>query len=633
MNKIFSLKHKWLLLSVLAVLLVTLLPLVGNTHIITEEPWHPAPAAYLRALFYANQKPVDWDLIAKEYDIVRESGYRFDSIYQALAPAQKVAGVDHAIAIRKAIDSKDRQALYTASTRALSQLTRHYIAEAEESLKRPGAAIEDVLNAQRTYRAFGSFIQQADPEAFKRIGLAWLDMASSVGSAGVAGIGAKSADIVKFSAGRTVIEDYLIANYEVDRFRSRRSLQPIPNSVAEADITTSLPPGSNMNDQVPLPRLVLNFEARGLDEKDLFLVAYGDMLFDSPEIFGGASKEIGLACATCHNRSDINQDFFIPGVSHQSGAADVTGEFFNPRFNNNSGDSLDIPSLRGLRFTAPYGRNGRFASLRDFTRNGIVNEFAGNEPTPLMLDALIIYMLEFDFLPAPYLNPGGTLNDRAPRAAKRGEVIFNTPFAGMDGMSCSTCHIPNSHFLDQRQHDIGSGNPASPYARDSAFDTPTLLNIKHNAPYFHDGSLNTLAQVVEWFDQRFNLSLTRAQKSDLTAYLDAVGTGEDPFEVFDDENTPFLLAWGELSTFISTLNTLIPAKDQFHADLLIRTVSPDLRADASGLQDLSQAPMVYELADSLDEIQTAINAKDWTKAERLWEEYKVVEDKYGPQFK
>ena len=130
-------------------------------------------------------------------------------------------------------------------------------------------------------------------------------------------------------------------------------------------------------------------------------------------------------------------------------------------------------------------------------------------------------------------------------------------------------------------------------------------------PYFHDGSLDTLADVVAWFNEQFNLELTGSQKTDLTAYLEAVGTGEEPFEIFDDENTVFRLAWEELSTFISTLDTLIPAQDTFHADLLIRTVAPDLRADASGLTDLSQAPMVYELADELEKIQTAILAGDW----------------------
>ena len=44
-----------------------------------------------------------------------------------------------------------------------------------------------------------------------------------------------------------------------------------------------LPPGSDLNDQDPLPRLVLNIEEQGIDERDrVSWSPYGDMLFDSP---------------------------------------------------------------------------------------------------------------------------------------------------------------------------------------------------------------------------------------------------------------------------------------------------------------------------------------------------------------
>jgi mono/diheme cytochrome c family protein len=378
---------------------------------------------------------------------------------------------------------------------------------------------------------------------------------------------------------------------------------------------------------------VLNFEARGVDEKDLFLVAYGDMLFDSPEIFGEPARSIGLTCSRCHPRSDINPAFVIPGISHTPGTVDVDGHFFNPRFNDHRTDPLDIPSLRGIRFTAPYGRDGRFASLRDFVRNVIVNEFSGKEPTPLMLDALVTYMLEFDWLPSPYLSPDGTLTPTASQAAKRGEVLFNTPYKGMGGRTCATCHVPSANFLDGLRHDIGSGEPASPNARDSFFDTPTLINVRHTAPYFHDGSLETLADVVAWFDTRLTLGLTKQEKADLAAYLEAVGTGEEPFEVFTEEKTRFRLDWEELTTFISTLDTLLPARDVYHSDLLIRTVATDLRVDASGLKDLGQAPLLYQMADKLEKVRDAIQAGDWARAHRLWEEYKRLEARYDPQLR
>jgi cytochrome c peroxidase len=636
MKQILTYERKSVLVLIaIALSLALLLPLATFAHVVPEEPWHPVPAAYRRALFYTNLKPIDWQLIAQEYEApIQESGYDSKTAYDLIAEAQDSENVDHVAAISKAIANEDATALHAASTRAISQLTRYHLAQAAEKLDEPGAAFDNVANAQRFFRSFNQdFLEQADPAAFQQLGLAWLDLLNSVGNAGVLGIGVVDPDPNTFAAARQSVEDYLIANYEVDEFASRGQFAPVPETAPEVDLAPWLPPGTDLSDQDPLPRLVLNFEERGINEADLFLVAYGDMLFDSPEIFGEPARSLGLTCSMCHNRSDINQRFFIPGISPQPGAADVDGHFFNSRFNDFRDDPLDIPSLRGLRFTGPYGRDGRFASLRDFTRNVVVNEFAGEEPTPLMLDALVAYQLEFDWLPAPYLNPDGTLNDQASEAARRGEVLFNTPLEGMGGRACSTCHIPSSNFMDGLTHDIGTGNPASPGARDSFFNTPTLLSIQYTAPYFHDGSLGTLAEVVVWFDENFDLELSEQEQTDLTAYLEAAGTGEDPYELFDEENTQLALDWAELSTFLSTLDTLIPAQDTFHALLLLDTVSPDLRLDASGATDRDIIPRVYEIADKLDELRAAIEAGDWERAAELNEEYKALAEEYGPEFK
>ena len=95
-----------------------------------------------------------------------------------------------------------------------------------------------------------------------------------------------------------------------------------------------------------------------------------------------------------------------------------------------------------------------------------------------------------------------------------------------------------------------SARPTRPYdgARAGAFDTPTLLSIAYNAPYFHDGSLPTLASVVDWFDSTKGLGLSEAERADLTAYLETVGAGDEPLRgIFDDRNTPFRLAFDELN--------------------------------------------------------------------------------------
>ena len=601
-------------------------------HIVTETPWHPIAAGYRTMMFLGDLKPVPWHKIRDAFENTLPGSYGSKSAHQKLIALGSASGEAASAAILRAIEIKDRQALYAAATRTLSQTLRRHLDLATENLDNPSVAVHHIEAAQALYRALRTFIRQSDAGNYRKLGRAWLTLTSTVGFTGVLGSGAIAPDRARFDAARKVIDQYLAADFEPERFAPRTKLTPLPESVVasgrKVDIAPWLPPGSNLNDQDPLPRLVLNFEERGIDETDLPLIAYGDMLFDSPEIFGKPARSLGMTCSTCHNRSDINQSFFIPGISHQPGAVDVDGQFFNPLFNDRRADSLDIPSLRGLRLTGPYGRDGRFASLRDFTRNVIVNEFGGKEPTPFMLDALVTYMLEFDFLPNKKIDSGGLLTKGASDAARRGEKLFRKPFAQMDGKSCASCHVPSANFLDRRAHNIGSEKGGYESSREAAYDTPTLLGTRFTAPYFHNGSLPTLASVVDWFDQRKNLKLSKDERADLTAYLEAVGDAEEPYEVYEGKHTPFRLAFEELTTFASTLDTLLPARDAFHAKLMIDTVAADLSADASGMANLQAKPNVYELAAILVDVGKAIDRKDWDQAEKHWTAFKKRKEEY-----
>ena len=587
-----------------------------------EAPWLPEAAAYRSTLFLGNLAPIPWDAIARAWT---EPYHGSEFATGAMDRLSAVSALDTSL-LQNSIIREDRQAVFTEATRLLANRILEEI-DAALATDDPATAQQAVSTARELYRAFSDHIRAADQTASRRIGLAWLELASSAGSAGVLGAGALDANKDAMVAARSVISDYLNANYLVEDFAPRKTLNALPETIAlqgdDIELPPSLPPGSDIFDQDPLPLLVLNFEEQGIDETDLPLIAYGDMLFDSAQIFGSPARDLGIACSTCHNRSDINQRFFIPGASHQPGAIDVDGAFFNPMFNDRRDDPIDIPSLRGLRFTGPYGRDGRFASLRDFTRNVIVNEFGGSEPTPFMLDALVGYMLEFDFLPNAMLTGDGRLSDAAPEAARRGEAIFNRPFPGLGNKSCSDCHVPDANFLDRQAHDIGSVAPAYQGARAGALDTPTLLGTAYTAPYFHDGSFPTLASVVDWFDETKSLELTDAERADLTAYLETVGAADEPYETFDDENTPFRLAFAELTTFASTLDTLLPRKDAQHILLLVDTVAADLAADASTMANLAARPDIYQLADRLNAVGAAVRENDWAAAKESWAAFKL----------
>jgi hypothetical protein len=51
---------------------------------------------------------------------------------------------------------------------------------------------------------------------------------------------------------------------------------------------------------------------------------------------------------------------------------------------------------------------------------------------------------------------------------------------------------------------------------------PVLRGLAARAPYFHNGAAATLAQVVDFYDQRFQMALTEKQKAQLVAFLNSL---------------------------------------------------------------------------------------------------------------
>jgi cytochrome c peroxidase len=74
-------------------------------------------------------------------------------------------------------------------------------------------------------------------------------------------------------------------------------------------------------------------------------------------------------------------------------------------------------------------------------------------------------------------------------AEQRGKVVFESA-----GANCITCH-PAPLYSDLEVHDVGTA-----YARGEWFgpfiDTPTLRFLYDSAPYLHDGSADTLREVL-----------------------------------------------------------------------------------------------------------------------------------------
>src|SRR5262249_34852095 len=88
----------------------------------------------------------------------------------------------------------------------------------------------------------------------------------------------------------------------------------------------------------------------------------------------------------------------------------------------------------------------------------------------------------------------------------------------------------------------------------------------------HDGRYDTYDQVVGHFDAKFELGLSAQDKSDLVAYLTAVGDG---VQAYERDGAAARLQ--EISGFVSVLNKAIPERDNATIDLVVDTVGGELR--------------------------------------------------------
>jgi hypothetical protein len=380
-----------------------------------------------------------------------------------------------------------------------------------------------------------------------------------------------------------------------------------------------LPAGSELNeDAAYVPHEILRSEYRG--DRTSYVVGLGDLAFNSPSILGDVARRAGISCGTCHIGGANNAKLFVPGLSTRPGTFDTTGALFNPKADNHVYDPVRIPSLRGARYLAPYGHDGRMASLRDFVRNVIVGEFAGPEPSPALLDAIVAYVQEIDFLPNLKLGARGRLNATASEAERRGEALFAKPFPHDPNLSCAGCHPPAGAFVDHLQHDVGSGG---------LYKTPTLLNADFNAPYFHDGRYDSFDQVVDHFDRVYELGLPAQDRGDLVAYLRAVGDAHRPLD-----SDGVITRFKDIGNFTLVLVQAIAARDREAIDLAVDTLGAELRDVAEQFSDHRDTAVTGGLAErrmaraaakevviSLRRIAMAVRADDFDTAAAAYQTY------------
>lgn len=271
------------------------------------------------------------------------------------------------------------------------------------------------------------------------------------------------------------------------------ALAAAPPALADEDPTKWLPPGSTIEATLAeRPARWIETEMRG--GRMGYLARLGELVFRSPVTLGRDAARKGFSCDACHPNGAANTRFFITGISNIPGNVDVTHAAFHYREDDGLHNPVNIPSLRGVRLTAPYGRDGRFADLRQFSRNVIMQEFGGPEPEAWQLDALVAYMNELA-LPANS------------RTGVVGRAAYNR--------HCVYCHAGPSDFVQGHRWNVGTGG---------YFEAPPLNALTETPPYLHDGSApNAREAVLRHIDYATDGPVSADDLADILTFLDGFG--------------------------------------------------------------------------------------------------------------
>ena len=116
----------------------------------------------------------------------------------------------------------------------------------------------------------------------------------------------------------------------------------------------------------------------------------GRLAFRSPFLLGGQAARRGLTCQACHGQGQVNENFFVVGLSETPGTADVTSFHFSDVLGDESFNPVPIPSLSDDFETVDFDPDK--TDLEKFVLRLITKEFTGPEPSPEVKTALLSYL-------------------------------------------------------------------------------------------------------------------------------------------------------------------------------------------------------------------------------------------------
>lgn len=271
-------------------------------------------------------------------------------------------------------------------------------------------------------------------------------------------------------------------------------------------------------------------------------IALGKRLFFDKNL----SIDRTVSCASCH---DPDQHW-TNGEKYGTGVRGTEG-------------TRNVPSLENVAYYRNLFWDGRAKSLETQVLGPLLNESEMGMPSEAAVLQRLMEDPEYHNLFHAAFEDGVTVRNLTRAIAAFERTIFSgtTPYdryvagdktamseSAIRGLKvflrqgrCASCHLPPTFHdhgfynlgigMDSDVPDLGRFHVLKQDFSKGRFKTTSLRNIAKTAPYMHDGSIVTLEEVVEIYDQggirnRYlsfefeeKLRLTERQKSDLVAFL------------------------------------------------------------------------------------------------------------------
>lgn len=264
------------------------------------------------------------------------------------------------------------------------------------------------------------------------------------------------------------------------------------------------------------------------------------------------SRTGGQSCASCHN----------PAFAWGDGLPVGVGDNLQPLGRRS-------PSILNLAWGEPLMWDGRAESLEEQALGPLQSSAEMNMPLEELVEILEgiegyrpLFAAAFDGDPAITAERVGMAIATFERTVVSSVAPFDAWIAGDEGAisedaqrgfelfvgkgNCAACH-EGWRFTDDSFHDIGLDDDdlgrgalfPNITTMQNAFKTPGLRNINQRAPYMHDGSIETLADVVRHYNdggisrpsrspEVTPLGLDEVEIAQIVAFLDTLTSQDAP---------------------------------------------------------------------------------------------------------